>query len=92
MSPSSSRQKSFVRPLAVVAFGGNALWQASDVGYMEEQWRRAEQAAEWLIEVCELGHDLVLVHGNGPQVGQVLIQMEEAATKVPPGTLDLAVA
>jgi carbamate kinase len=72
--------------------GGNALWQAGDVGYMEEQWRRAEQVAKWLIEVCELGHDLVLVHGNGPQVGQVLIQMEEAATKVPPGTLDVAVA
>jgi carbamate kinase len=92
MKSSSSRQKSLVRPLTVVAFGGNALWDAADVGYMEEQWRRAERAAEWLIEVCELGHDLVLVHGNGPQVGQVLIQMEEAATKVPPGSLDVAVA
>lgn len=92
MSPSQIRQRSLVRPLTVVAFGGNALWRADDVGHMEEQWRRAEQAAEWLVEICELGHDLVLVHGNGPQVGQVLIQMEEAATKVPPGSLDVAVA
>ena len=92
MSPSRRQQKSLVRPLTVVALGGNALWQAGDVGYMEEQWRRAAEVAKWLIEVCELGHDLVLVHGNGPQVGQVLIQMEEAATKVPPGTLDVAVA
>lgn len=92
MSAVRHRQETLVRPLTVVALGGNALWQASDVGYMDEQWRRADQVAKWLIEACELGHDLVLVHGNGPQVGQVLIQMEEAATKVPPGSLDVAVA
>lgn len=80
------------RPLAVVAFGGNALLQADDLGTVEEQKRRAEEAAEWLVGFAAAGHDLVIVHGNGPQVGQVLIQMEEAATKVPPGTLDVAVA
>jgi len=92
MCPTRSPQKSLVRPLTLVAFGGNALWQAGDVGYVEEQLRRANEAAGWLAEVSRLGHDLLLVHGNGPQVGQVLIQMEEAATKVPPGTLDVAVA
>jgi len=80
------------RPLAVLAFGGNALLQADDMGTVEEQKRRAEQAAEWLVDFVLEGHDLVICHGNGPQVGQVLIQMEEAATKVPPGTLDVAVA
>jgi carbamate kinase len=92
MSPVRPGQESLVRPLTLVAFGGNALWQPGDVGYMEEQWERADQAAAWLAEIADLGHDLLVVHGNGPQVGQVLIQMEEAATKVPPGTLDVAVA
>ena len=79
-------------PLTVVAFGGNALLQAGDMGTVEEQTRRADEAARWLAMIAAEGDDLVLVHGNGPQVGQVMIQMEEAATKVPPGTLDLAVA
>ncbi|HEX2162514.1 MAG TPA: carbamate kinase [Thermoanaerobaculia bacterium] len=81
------------RRLAVVAFGGNALLAPEDHGTVDEQKRRAEAAAEWLVDLVERqGLDLLVVHGNGPQVGQVLIQMEEAATKVPPGTLDVAVA
>ena len=81
------------RPLAVVAFGGNALLTPDDHGTVDEQKRRAEEAAEWLVDLAlEQQHDLLVVHGNGPQVGQVLIQMEEGATKVPPGTLDVAVA
>lgn len=80
------------RPLAVLAFGGNALLRAEDLGTIDEQKRRAEEAAEWLADFVLAGHDLVICHGNGPQVGQVLIQMEEAATKVPPATLDVAVA
>jgi carbamate kinase len=78
--------------VAVVAFGGNALLEPGDVGTTAEQKRRAEEAARWLAAVVEGGRELVVVHGNGPQVGQVLIQMEEAATKIPPGSLDLAVA
>lgn len=80
------------RPLAVIAFGGNALLQPGDLGTTDEQKERAEEAARWLADFVVEGRDLVIVHGNGPQVGQVLIQMEEAATKVPPGTLDVAVA
>ncbi|HVT60869.1 MAG TPA: carbamate kinase [Thermoanaerobaculia bacterium] len=80
------------RPLAVVAFGGNALLRPDDDGTVEEQLRRADEAAGWLVELARRGHDLVVVHGNGPQVGQVMIQMEEAATKIPPATLDVAVA
>jgi carbamate kinase len=87
--PSSSSSK---RPRTVVAFGGNALLTREDHGTVSEQRRRAEAAARWLVDFARRDHDLAIVHGNGPQVGQVLIQMEEAATKVPPGTLDVAVA
>lgn len=79
-------------PLALVAFGGNALLRPEDDGTGAEERQRAAEAAVWLGYLVERGYDLVVVHGNGPQVGNVLIQMEEAASRVPPGSLDVAVA
>ncbi len=78
--------------LAVVAFGGNALLRPEDRGTHEEQIARAKQAARWLAEIVTQGYRLLVVHGNGPQVGNILIQAEEASTKVPPQSLDIAVA
>ena len=80
------------RKLAVVAFGGNALLRPEDRGTHEEQIARAKQAARWLGELAVRGYHLLVVHGNGPQVGNILIQAEEASTKVPPQSLDVAVA
>jgi len=78
--------------LAVVAFGGNALLRPEDRGTQEEQIARAKQAARWLAEIVRAEYRLVVVHGNGPQVGNILIQAEEASTKIPPQSLDVAVA
>ena len=78
--------------LAVVAFGGNALLRPEDRGTQEEQIARAKQAARWLAEIVRYGYKLIVVHGNGPQVGNILIQAEEASTKIPPQSLDVAVA
>jgi carbamate kinase len=80
------------RKLAVVAFGGNALLRPEDRGTHEEQIARAKQAARWLAELVIRGYHVIVVHGNGPQVGNILIQAEEASTKVPPQSLDVAVA
>jgi carbamate kinase len=80
------------RAIAVVAFGGNALLTPEDRGTQEEQVARAKQASRWLAEIVRHGYRLVIVHGNGPQVGNILIQAEEASTKIPPQTLDVAVA
>ena len=79
-------------PIAVVAFGGNALLRPEDRGTQEEQIARARQAARWLAEIVQHQYRLVIVHGNGPQVGNILIQAEEASTKIPPQSLDIAVA
>jgi carbamate kinase len=87
-----SRAKDERPKLAVVAFGGNALLRPEDRGTQEEQIARAKQAARWLAEIVRHGYKLIVVHGNGPQVGNILIQAEEASTKVPPQTLDVAVA
>jgi len=78
--------------LAVVAFGGNALLRPEDRGTQEEQIARAKQAARWLAEVVRHGYKLIVVHGNGPQVGNILVQAEEASTKIPPQSLDICVA
>jgi carbamate kinase len=80
------------RKLAVVAFGGNALLRPEDRGTQEEQIARAKQAARWLAEIVRHGYKLIIVHGNGPQVGNILVQNEEASTKIPPQTLDVCVA
>ena len=76
--------------VALVAFGGNALLRPDDRGTQEEQIARAKQAARWLAEIVRAGYKLVVVHGNGPQVGNILIQAEEASTKIPPQSLDVA--
>jgi len=78
--------------LAVVAFGGNALLRPEDRGTQEEQIARAKQAARWLAEIVRHGYKLLVVHGNGPQVGNILVQAEEASTKIPPQSLDVCVA
>lgn len=78
--------------LAVVAFGGNALLRPEDRGTQEEQIARARQAARWLAEIVRHGYRMIVVHGNGPQVGNILIQAEEASTKIPPQSLDVCVA
>ena len=83
---------SFVRPLAVVAFGGNALLPPDGDGSQAEQQRLAEEAARWLLPVLNKGFEVIIVHGNGPQVGNILIQVEEAAERIPPQTLDVCVA
>jgi carbamate kinase len=78
--------------LAVVAFGGNALLRPEDRGTQEEQIARAKQASRWLAEIVRTGYRLIVVHGNGPQVGNILVQAEEASTKIPPQSLDVCVA
>jgi carbamate kinase len=58
-------------------------------GLQSEQMRNARKAAELMVHIVRKGYELIIVHGNGPQVGNLLIQMEEAVTKIPPYSLDL---
>ncbi len=54
--------------------------------------KRAEQAAHCIAETIAAGFRVVIIHGNGPQVGNLLLQMESAAERIPPSPLDVAVA
>jgi carbamate kinase len=77
----------------VIALGGNAISPASGAGTAEEQtanvWRTMSQVADL---VAEGRTELVITHGNGPQVGNVLIKNELARDVVPPVPLDWCVA
>jgi carbamate kinase len=79
-----------MRPkIALVAFGGNAMLPEDQRGLQTEQMRNAARAASLMVHIVQRGYELIIVHGNGPQVGNLLIQMEEAANKIPPYSLDV---
>jgi len=75
--------------IALIAFGGNALLPDNSRGLQDEQMRHAQKAAELMAHVVRKGYELIIVHGNGPQVGNLLIQMEESVTKIPPYSLEI---
>lgn len=68
----------------LIGVGGNALIPEKSHGTVEEQLHYADQIARVLAKVSLLCNRLVVVHGNGPQVGNDLIRVEESFTKVPP--------
>lgn len=83
-----------MRKLAVVAFGGNALLKAGQKGTVDEQESNAYQASKNLIKLINRKYNLVLTHGNGPQVGNILMA-NSAGNKVygmPEMPLDISVA
>ncbi|MGH9125299.1 MAG: carbamate kinase [Acidimicrobiales bacterium] len=68
---------------AVVALGGNALIRAGQRGTYEDQEHNATAMAKSVCSLLRTGWRVVLVHGNGPQVGNLAIQQEEGASLVP---------
>src|SRR3989454_10340901 len=77
--------------LAVIAIGGNAISSPKDAGPGAMKSRIAKAAAR-LADLVEAGFEIVVTHGNGPQVGAILLQNEEARAKVPAMPLDVLVA
>jgi carbamate kinase len=77
------------RKIALIAFGGNAILPSGQKGLQKEQMKNAQKAASLMIYIVKKGYDLIIVHGNGPQVGNLLIQMEEAINKIPPFSLEV---
>ena len=70
-----------MKKLAVVAFGGNALLRSGQKGTYEEQIANVEQTCESLCNLLTRDYNVVIGHGNGPQVGNVMLQ-HEAGKKV----------
>ena len=62
--------------LAVIAFGGNALLRSGQKGTYQEQIQNVTETCQSLISLVKQGHNIVIGHGNGPQVGNVMLQHE----------------
>ena len=62
-----------MKKLAVVAFGGNALLRGDQAGTIEEQEQNALDTCERLLTLINREYNVVLTHGNGPQVGNILL-------------------
>ncbi len=62
-----------MKKLAVVAFGGNALLRGDQKGTIEEQEQNAKETCEKMLTLINRGYNVVLTHGNGPQVGNILL-------------------
>jgi carbamate kinase len=80
------------RETVLIALGGNALIRAGQTGTISEQETNAEETCRHLMKLVERDYNLVVTHGNGPQVGQQLIRHERAADSVPELPLDVLVA
>jgi carbamate kinase len=76
-------------PIAVVALGGNALIRQGEKGEVEEQLRHIRESVLHLPLLLAKGYALVITHGNGPVVGQLLLQNEAARETVPSMPLDV---
>ncbi len=72
-----------VRKTAVIALGGNALSREDQRGTIEEQYANALTMAKSIRSLIRRDWKIVVVHGNGPQVGNLAIQNAESASRVP---------
>jgi carbamate kinase len=83
-----------MKKLAVVALGGNALLRDNQLGTIDEQEQNTTDTLENLLFLIREGYDLVITHGNGPQVGNILLRNDagEQTYGIPQMPLDICVA
>lgn len=75
-----------------LAFGGNAITRSTEKGTRDEQWANIRKTCAHVAELVQQGHRVLITHGNGPQVGNLLLKNELAKEVVPPMPLDVCVS
>lgn len=80
------------RPTAVVAMGGHAFIRPGETGTYEDHTRNARAISRELMTLVERDYNLVITHGNGPQVGELLRRVELTKDELPRVPLDVLVA
>jgi len=83
-----------MKKIAVVALGGNALLRGNEIGTIQQQEKNTYDTCLNLIKLLDDGFNLVITHGNGPQVGNILLRNEAGYNtyKIPKMPLDICVA
>lgn len=86
-----TQRRNYIETL-VVAVGGNAIQQSGERGTAGEQFANVSRAMSSMAELAERGYRVVLTHGNGPQVGTILLQQAagEATNGIPSMPMDVA--
>jgi carbamate kinase len=79
-------------PTAVLALGGNALARSGEPATVTNQFRHARESVAPIVELARQGWRIVIVHGNGPQVGDELVRNEAARKLAEPLPLGVLVA
>jgi len=77
---------------AVVALGGNALIKRGQDGNIYDQFDNTREACDSIVHMIKKGWEVVVTHGNGPQVGAILLQNDLARDITPPMPLGICVA
>jgi len=80
------------KPIAIVAMGGHAFMLHGEKGTIEEHERNAAEISSQIIHLIDRNYNLVITHGNGPQVGNLLLMTELTSHQLPPMPLDVLVA
>lgn len=73
----------------LVALGGNAILQRGQKGTAAEQRDNVQKTVDQIVKMIRAGHEVVVTHGNGPQVGAILIQNELGSASVPAMPMDV---
>ncbi len=74
---------------AVIAIGGNSILRAEQKGTISEQFANTIETAEHVADMIMMGYELVITHGNGPQVGNMLLMSEKTEEILYPLPLDI---
>lgn len=83
-----------MKKIAVVALGGNALLRGSEIGTIQQQEKNTYDTCQNLINIINKDYGLVISHGNGPQIGNILMRNEAGyeTYKIPKMPIDICVA
>lgn len=73
----------------VVALGGNAILKPKEKGTAKEQLENVRKTSRYLVELMQEGYQIVVTHGNGPQIGGILLKNELSASILPSMPLDI---
>lgn len=73
----------------VIAIGGNALQEAGKPATAQAQLEVVEKTSEYIADIVERGYEVIVAHGNGPQVGRIVIQNEVASASTPAMPFDV---
>lgn len=76
----------------VIALGGNAITREFEDGNIYQQFANTRRSLTGVVTLIEKGYRVVIIHGNGPQVGNALIRIERSRDEVPPLPLGIVVA